>query len=103
MAPTMCKSNKDKHPGLCVLEQENIGQTVIQQKRKRHTKEEMHIACEAEARAAEEKAAADVVREGQWQKLLMELAALELKMQADDLRKSGPHDIEGSNHFMVLL
>ena len=63
----------------------------------------MHIAREEEARAAEEKAAADAVREEKRQKLLMELAALELKMQADDLRKSGPRDIEGSNHFMVLL
>jgi hypothetical protein len=63
----------------------------------------MRIAREEEEKAAEVKAAADAAHEEQRQKLLMELAALELKMQADDVRKSCPRDIEGNNHFMALL
>lgn len=88
--PETRASNKDKRPGKCVLDAESEAEA--KPKRKRRTKEEMRVVREGQERAATEKAAHEKER----QNLLRKVAELEMKMQADDLKKGVRLNAEGN-------
>lgn len=85
--PNTRASNKEKHPGKCVIDAESDAENnenKEKQKRKRRTKEEMVAFREGQAIIAQQKATEKEAREKERQELLKKIAELEIKMREDD-------------------
>ena len=91
--PETWASNKNKHPGKCLLAAGSDGEDNGKQKRKRRTKEEMLILHAEQVRVAEKKAAC----EKECQVLLKKIAELEMKQVAADNHKLH-HKVDGNWH-----
>ena len=94
--PNTRASNKEKHPGRCIIDAESDTENKEKEKSKRRTKEEMSAFHEGQAIIAQQKAAEKDAHKKERQELLKKVAELEIKMREDDHKKNVHHGAEGN-------